>query len=319
MHTPYLYTLLLLSALCTLTSCFTGVEGTKRIELSRSDLKRMRLTQEDTILQSALSPRLLTDLRPGDKFRITDNRLALFCDIETTDPEDTIIRGRTVVFDGLFSRLTPSGTMERIIGFSDGKWLLTYPLGRTPASADSLPSSRLPMLLDLKLVEEARGVLKGRKVWTRTALAYDSLGLRVNTLKFAPYTISEVLPCDGVFPLRIVLRPDSAAVASGTLSPDPRYTYLNLGNGRGESRTFALQFYLSDPHRRHPDIQEDVWHHIMAEKVMTGMTKQECRLALGSPGEIETGHDYSRLLDIWIYPDGTFLRFIDGRLADFRQ
>ncbi len=308
-----------MGAMCALTSCFTGVEGTKRIELSRSDLKRMRLTQEDTLLQSALSRRLLTDLRPGDPFRITDSRLALFCDIESSDPNDTVVKGRTVSFDGLFTRLTPSGAMERIIGFSDGKWLLTYPLGRTPAAADSLPASRLPMLLDLKLVDEARDALKGRRVWTRTSLAYDSVGQRAPTLKFAPYAIAEVDPSDGVFPLRILLLPDSAEVAAGRLSPAPRYAYLNLGNGRGDSRTFASQFYLSDPRRRHADIREEVWRSIMAEKVMHGMTKQECRLALGAPEEIEAGHDYSRLLDIWIYPDGTFLRFIDGRLADFRQ
>ncbi|MDE7160648.1 MAG: hypothetical protein K2O24_07395 [Muribaculaceae bacterium] len=326
MITPYISHILrplrLLTAclmLCVLTSCFTGVEGTKRIELSRADRRRARLSAEDTLLRAALSSRLLADLRPGDPFRITDSRLALFCDIESADPADTLLLGRTVRFDGLFSRLSPSGAMERVIGFSDGRWMLTYPLGRTPAAADSLPSARLPMMLDLTLVDRARHALKGRRVWTRTSLGYDSLGTRTHSPKFAPYTIDDVFPCDGVFPLRLALTPDSSGVAAGILSPDTRYAYLNFGNGIGESRTFASLFSLSDPRARHSDITDEIWRCIMAEKVTAGMTKQECRLALGNPGEIEAGHDYSRLLDIWIYPDGSFLRFIDGRLADYRQ
>lgn len=311
------------------TSCFTGIEGTKTIRLSKGELRRLRSTPEDTLMD-AIVPRRVADLRPGDTLRITDSRIALFADIFSPE-EDTVLTGRKVAFYGLDSRLTPANALERLIIFTDGDWSMAYPLGSTPESADSIPVSRLPMFLDMDMVEQARHILKGRTIWSRTSLGYDSVGVRHHMLKFAPYTIAEVSPADGVFPLLLRLSPipysAKGTVESSSESPDSssliyhpeRYAYLNFGSSRGESRNFASQFYLSDPRLRHTDISDSHWLSIMNEKVANGMTKEECRLAIGNPQDIESGHDYSRLLDIWIYTDGTFLRFVDGLLFDFRQ
>ncbi len=302
--------ILLLSACACLSACFTGIEGTKRIELSRGDLRRLRATAAEDTIMSAIMPRRVVELRRGDSLRITNDRIALFADIYAP-PGDTSLVGRNVAFYAFDSRLTPANTRERLLIFSDGDWSMAYPLGTSPDVADSLPVSRLPMLLDLELVEQARRLLTGRKVWARTSLGYDSLGVRHKMLKFAPLVITEVEAADGVFPLRLTL--------ADSTSTSPRYAYLNFGYGRGESRNFASQFYLSDPRLRHSGISDAHWASIMAERVAVGMTKEECRLAIGDPSDVEAGHDYSRLLDIWIYPDGTFLRFVDGQLFDFRQ
>lgn len=302
----------------TLTSCFTGIEGTKTIQLSKGDLRRLRSTPEDTLM-SAIVPRRVADLQRGDSLRITDDRIALFADVFSPQG-DTLLTGRNVAFYGPDSRLTPANARERLLIFTDGDWSMAYPLGVAPEAADSLPVSRLPMLLDLDMIRQARQVLEGVKVWSRTSLGYDAHGVRHKMPKFAPYTIAEVLPTDGVFPLLLRLTPatDFSSTDSVAAIPD-RYAYLNFGYGRGESRNFASQFFLSDPRLRHGGISDANWAAIMAEKVAAGMTKEECRLALGNPQDVEAGHDYSRLLDVWIYPDGTFLRFVDGLLFDFRQ
>ena len=316
---------LLLISLCflgtMLSSCFTGIEGTKTIQLSKGDLKRLRSTPEDTLM-SSIRPRRIADLQRGDSLRITDDRISLFADVFSPQG-DTILSGRTIAFYGLDSRLTPANAMERLLIFTDGDWSMAYPLGVDPVSADSLPVSRLPMLLDMDMVRQARHVLKGLKVWSRTSLGYDSDGVRRKMPKFAPYYITDVSPSDGVFPLLLKLTPDRPPLATvagsdSTSLPD-RFAYLNFGYGRGESRNFSSQFFLSDPRLRHSDVSDANWTAIMAERVAKGMTKEECRLAIGNPQDVEAGHDYSRLLDVWIYPDGTFLRFVDGLLFDFRQ
>ncbi|MDE6400707.1 MAG: hypothetical protein K2L68_07600, partial [Muribaculaceae bacterium] len=66
-------------------------------------------------------------------------------------------------------------------------------------------------------------------------------------------------------------------------------------------------------------IEDDVWQLICSSKVRTGMTKDECRLALGNPKEVDSGHDYTQTLDLWHYSDGAVLWFEDGILTRFRK
>ena len=45
------------------------------------------------------------------------------------------------------------------------------------------------------------------------------------------------------------------------------------------------------------------------------MTKEECRLAKGNPSDLYGGHDYSKSMLIWVYPDATTLYFEDDLLV----
>ncbi|MDE7510365.1 MAG: hypothetical protein K2M62_09595 [Muribaculaceae bacterium] len=45
------------------------------------------------------------------------------------------------------------------------------------------------------------------------------------------------------------------------------------------------------------------------------MTKTECRLSKGNPSDVYDGHDYSKLLLLWVYPDATTLYFEDDILV----
>ena len=94
---------------------------------------------------------------------------------------------------------------------------------------------------------------------------------------------------------------------------------MNPSNRGLESRTFSTLFYLSDPKLRYPSIRRDVWDLIRNESVREGMTKEECKLALGNPDDVATGHDWSQTIDIWNYKNGTFLQFQDGLLTRFRM
>ena len=51
----------------------------------------------------------------------------------------------------------------------------------------------------------------------------------------------------------------------------------------GDGRVFAFD----NPRRRYPEIKDDVWELIIRSRLRDGMTRDECRLALGAPCKIK--------------------------------
>ena len=76
---------------------------------------------------------------------------------------------------------------------------------------------------------------------------------------------------------------------------------------------------MTDPKLDYPSVSQETWENICNGRVALGMTKDECRLALGNPSEVDAGHNWSSVIDVWGYRDGTFLQFQDGLLINFRH
>ncbi|MDE6409415.1 MAG: hypothetical protein K2K81_04125, partial [Muribaculaceae bacterium] len=174
---------------------------------------------------------------------------------------------------------------------------------------ENLSSLDIPMLIDLDLVDEYRKKLEGMKVWTRSQLWYDEAGEKKPGHKFIPVTITKVFPGDMLFNLHLKIKEESGAEST---------LYMNPTNRGLESRTFASLFFMSDPKTRYPSIQPEVWENICNGKVTIGMTKEECKLSLGNPDDVNTGHDWNQTIEIWNYKNGSFLQFQDGLLTRFR-
>ncbi len=292
-----------------LSSCFTGVEGTKRIELSREEKKNLTLTAEDTFLNQIPHP-TLDHWEKGKVFIISDQRLALLFDNpgNNSSLHDTLsLVGRKLRFEGTDSRLLPDGSREGIILLSDGNITYRLPSGKSPQQMLTLiTGSSLPMLIDVDAVQQVDNLLQNKKLWIRTDLWYDTLDNRLAGKKFVPVTVTRVEPGTFVFPLRVILRDESGKKF---------IQYMNLGNSANESRSFSRLFRLNDPRRNYPTISDPNWERIQNGQVTPGMTKEECRLALGNPTSVDSGHDYSSTIDIWQYDNGVFLRFQDGLLV----
>ena len=94
---------------------------------------------------------------------------------------------------------------------------------------------------------------------------------------------------------------------------------MNIGSSGVESRTFRNLFYLSDPKLKYPDILPSTWEAIQNGRLVKGMTKDECKLSVGNPSDVNSGHDWNSTLDVWQYPNGTYLQFQDGVLVGFRN
>lgn len=294
-----------------LSSCFTGVEGTKKISLSREDKKTIAPTKEEAFFKN-IHPAPLADWTPGRKFIAADNRTILIFDQEglPANPDDASIGGKALYYKGTEERLTPAGNKNLVIVFSDGNNLYRYNTGKEASSAvTSIQSDAIPMMIDCEMIDEVNSLLKGKTLWTRSPLWYDTLGNRFIGKKYVPVTILNVEPGSMVFPIKVLFEDSDKRRA---------WTYLNFGTSGKDSRSFSNMFSLSDIRKKYPHIDDDVWQLICNGKVRVGMTKNECKLALGNPQDVNSGHDYSQTLDLWHYTDGVVLWFEDGLLSKYR-
>ena len=278
-----------------LISCNTGIETTKTIKMSKSEQKET-LPDAEELFAAAIRSQPLGEWKRGKRFVVSDNKAALILESEGAPAGTTAdsLRGVVLLFDGIETRLAPGGESLRLIRFSrpeDGK-AYRYNTGRDSQSAASqITGLDIPMLIDLDMVEEVDSMLRGRSLWTGT-------GLR---------------PGNVVFPMVVDFTDGSGRKAS---------VYMNVRGMSGlgaESRTFPTLFSLSDPREGYKDILPERWTLIQQGKVALGMTKDECRLALGNPAEVDAGHNWSSVIDVWGYKDGTFLQFEDGLLVNYRH
>lgn len=293
-----------------LSGCFTGIEGTKKIDITREDRKLLTLTPEDTFL-NRIQGQPLSQWTAGKEFIVSDGKISLLFDRSGADSEfvdSTEISGKRLAYTGTRKRRLPDASYETILLLADGKKELRMPTGKSPADALSdVNSASIPMLIDVDIVNAAEHLLSGKRLWIRTSLWYDNEGKRIEGKKFVPVTVKRVEPGTMVFPLKLTLTAEDGREF---------IQYMNLGNGSNESRSFAKLFRLSDPRASYPSISDENWTLIQNGRIRLGMTKEECRLSLGNPTSTDSGHDYSSTIDIWKYDDGTFLQFQDGLLIN---
>lgn len=308
--TKYTYILYCVVFCCVTMSCHTGIESTKTIKLSRSERRQIEISPEEKLMEVLKVPKL-GEWEPGKRFLVSDNRASLVFDPNSVNPEEAKLGGKTIEYAGVTMKTTPGGSDEAVIVFRNGSNTFQYSTGKSLEYAGKAISSMdVPMLIDLELVDSVRDLLVGRKVWTRSQLWYDFNGTRIDGRKFVPVEISDVRPGTMVFPLCINITDEKGA---------PAMLYMNVGTAGMESRTFQNIFSLSDPKERYPGIDKEVWSLIQQGKVRLGMTKEECKLSLGNPTDVNSGHDWNSTIDFWQYPNGSYLRFQDGLLVSFRN
>lgn len=306
------FTLFLTSLLLPLSSCFTGIESTKKINLSREDKKLATPTPEELFMDK-VKPSFLKDWEEGKIFIASDDKALLVIVPQEGilgTPMDSI-KGHVLEFVGVQSKINAAGVLTLGLQFTDGVYIYVYDTGKEfDYAMENLRSDQIPMLIDLEMVEQARNLLVGKTFWTRTPLWYDNLGNRINGKKFVEVKIIDVTPGNLIFPLKLeILSSDNTQA----------FLFMNFGAADTESRAFANLFSLSDLRKHYPAIDDDTWECITQGIVKPGMTKEECRLSMGNPSDSNSGHDYSQTIDIWTYENGRVLWFEDGRLVKTRQ
>lgn len=280
--------------------------------MSREDRKIAAPTSEEKFF-SGITGTPLQDWESGKRFIASDDKALLIFEQQGLSPNNPSesIKGKILYFIGVESKVNAAGDLTVVLVFGDGDRFYAYDTGREFESAmTGISSSDIPMLIDEDMVAQAKDLLSGKQLWTRSSLWYDKNGNRIEGKKYVPVKITDVIPGSLVFPLNVLFTAEDGEEA---------YMFMNFGNSDTESRAFHNLFSLTDIRKNYPSVQSDTWEFISAGKVKIGMTKEECRLALGMPSDVNSGHDYSQTLDIWNYEDGTVLWFEDGRLSRFRQ
>ncbi len=305
-----------------LSACFTGVESTPRIDAGEVRRQQaVRRTSEQLFL-SGLVAKSPSQWRPGEsQWRIADARFARVL-APASDIPDSIV-GRVITFLSWTSASTLTGDDASDICFIDKsdstKYL--YRVGIPAEALDTVSALEVPFAVDLSLVSKVDSMMRGRKLFVSTPDWFDGSGNDVSGLRHVEVSIDSVVPGSYIYPAAVyftLVDPLQVSMA-GIDSTETRKLYMSVGGIGASSRSFDRLFAFENPRRRFPAIEDDVWNLIICSRVRSGMTRDECRLALGSPTVINRYPTRGGMREVWNYSDGVYLAFDDGFLSSFRQ
>lgn len=297
-----------------LYGCNTGIDSTKVIKMSKSEQREASPDAEE-VFASEMRSAPLGEWKPGKSFLVSDNKATLILETSGKSAADSL-EGELLRFEGLETRPSPGGERTLVVRFRSAGSGETYKYNTGKENVEGLSQLTgldIPMLIDLDLVAQVDSMLRGKTLWTRTRLWYDADGNTLDGRKYVPVRVTGVRPGNKVFPVEIDFTDDRGQLASVLMN------VRGLSGLGAESRTFPSLFSLEDPRPGYKTITPERWTLIQNGKVALGMTKEECRLALGNPADVAAGHNWSSVIDIWSYKDGTFLQFEDGLLSNFRH
>lgn len=285
-------------------SCFTGIEHTGHISLSKKDREITHRISKEEAFMADIHGAPLSRWARGREFNVDATKVAMVFD----QVPDTL-QGNTLKYEAFELIPTPGGTQRVNLLFRDPAGNICR-YNSTKSDTAKIISTELPFLIDETLIQELASKLRGRTLWTRTPEWKTSDGKQVAGRKFEAVKVLDVLSGTENLPFLIKFVDEKG---------DTAYISMTQNQGTLASRPFHSLFAIDNPRKNFANISDENWENIRNGRVSLGMTKTECRLALGSPDDTDTGRDYSKTIDIWTYANGIFLRFEDGLLVTFRK
>ncbi len=291
--------------------CFTGVESTPRISYTESKAdSKIRSIPERSLL-AGIDRQEPAQWQPGKKFYVTDSKISIIFAPQTSDAADNLF-GKVITYQGIVPAVSITGDPASDVIFnSPTGQRLSY---RVNHSRDTLLARRtldIPFTVEMSVVDSVSGKIRGGRYYITTPLWYDGIGAQlVDGLRHIPVEVSAVLPGNTMFPLRVVFSP---------LGDTTLYSvYMSVGNQRTATRNFDTLFSMTDPRKLYPGISDETWNLIVHSRVKDGMTRNECRLALGAPRTSGQRPTKGGMVEYWSYDDGLYLIFEDGYLTTHR-
>lgn len=288
---------------------FTGVESTKQV----TDKEVAKTIGELERRQPTMTVQPFRDSVPawriGKEFYVTDNQVKLI--MAGADNDTAALAGTILRYDGYEAGSVLDNTAALNLKFIAATTGKTY-VYRTGKTREQFTASFIvPLLIDMDMVKDVDRQLRGSEVYIKTPLWYDlnDESLR-RARQFVKVRIDAVEPGNKVLPLRVRFTTLDKGEQAFVWMSDPNATMHN--------RDFDSLFSLRDIHENYPDINQETWKRIVLGQVAVGMTKEECRLAIGSPKSISRLPDQSGLREYWYYDGGSYLFFVDGLLNQFK-
>ena len=304
---PYI---LFLSACLMLQGCFTGVESTKAI--TQKDVEKAYSGDNQSNSQ-AIEIKLDTfpNWEIGKRFFVTDNNIRRILTPSQDFLADTLkLEGKQLIYDGYTIGISIDGRPIVNIHFKYGSCNLQYNTNRTMDDISSYASRfEVPFLVDLDEVQRLREKLLGQTLYIKTSIWYDIDGQMTWGRKYVKVSITDVMPGDKVFPYKVEFD-DSGRKAYVFMSYRDNYLH----------RSFDDLFSQTDIRERYPLITDENWQRIINGQIAAYMTKEECRLSIGPPNNLERVPTYNGVREYWYYSNGTYLIFDEeGLLTSFRR
>lgn len=290
-------------------ACFTGVESTPKI--SYSDVKKENIAQrpEQSFL-SNVAPQPPRDWQPGKEFFVSDNKISIMF-LPSQDGNNENLAGKEIYFHAMrpFVNVTGDEITEIEFASPNGKRLIYR--DNTPwkdiKEKDALD---VPFTIELSVVEDVKKELVGKTFYAGTPLWYTPDGtMAINGLRHVPVEVVDVKPGNEFYPISVVFRP--------TDTERQFSMFMTIGSKPTSTRNFFTLFSFDNPREKYNYISDEVWNLIMHSRVRKGMTREECRLALGAPTTIGQRPSKGGMVEYWQYSDGIFLLFEDGGYLDY--
>ena len=309
----YKYVLILILLLFA-TSCFTEVENTKKI--TEKDVEKVLQNQKNSNLQESIYNNVSVDSFPnwekGRKFYVVDSNVrrifttSVLYDIDTLD-----LAGSVLEYTGYEEGSVFDNEPKVNLCFTDGNNVYKYSTGKT---LDDIKRKNImlsvPFMVDLALVEECKRLVCGKEFYIRTSIWYNEDGEMIPGQKFVKVTLNDVFPGDKVFPLK---------VSFSTHDDNEAFVFMSTRQSSVQNRMFDNLFTEENIRLKYPSISDENWQNIVNGNVALEMTKEECRLSLGTPNNIQERPTYDGLQEYWFYGDGMYLMFFDGLLKQYRK
>lgn len=293
-------------AFCSLQSCFTGIESTKKIKLSKTEQRSIQPTPEETYFDNVkATPN--SDWMVGKRFIVVGDRGNVMFEPRRIESGNYILSvGDTIRYIQTLLIRLPDGSQVTAIEFKRGGDTFQYIPHVAQQDNPMVMSDAIPGVVDPDIVEQLADLLKDKTLWTLTSQWINPDGTKQNGRKFEPVTIERVNPGDMIYPYEVVFHTNSGTRGAIRMSIS--------GTAYGDGRIFPKLFSLRDPKETYPYISKENWKEIMEGNVKIGMSKEECLLAKGNPIDVIDGRDYSHTHVVWTCNDGTVLHFVDGTL-----
>lgn len=292
------------------TGCFTGIESTPKITQADVRKENISASPEQTYL-SDIRAESVADWRPGKRFYVTDRRIGLTMTSDTPVRADSLV-GREIEYESVGTVPAIDGTEQAVIHFRspDGQ-RLTLETHLTPDRLKRLGNYDVPFAIDTDIVERVGQRLRNHRYYITTPVWRDKESARtIDGQRHVAVDIVDVLPGNFMYPLEVVFRREG---------DDRLYSvYMTIGDGRTSTRNFNTLFAFDDPRKRYPGIKDEIWQLIVNSKVRPGMSKTECRLALGAPAVTGQRPTTAGMVEYWQYSEGKYLLFEDGLLSVVR-
>lgn len=292
-------------------SCFTGIESTPRITGNDVKERNAGMTAEQAFASRIVS-QAPSSWTPGKKWTVADSRIGMI--FTSASSITTPAPGTVLTLEQVRPVVTVTGENDmEIVLSAPGGAVLYYRTDLSERDWAERPSLPIPFAIEMSAVETADSLMRGNTYYITTPIWYDAGTHAVEGLRHIPVRIVGVAAGTERYPMQVAFTPLAGPAT------DTRYIYMTYGPYSSATRNFDQLFSFENPRKSYPRIQDDTWDRIIHSQVAEGMTRDECRLALGAPSSIDRGATRGYELERWSYDNGVYLLFEDGLLTRFRK